>query len=117
MKMDSIFVGREKEIEVLDEAWQSKEAEMVAVIGRRRIGKTALIKHVYSENIDFEATGIQNAPLSEQLQNFALCLNDTFHSGAAVFKPANWLEAFYLLGAALDRKQKKERMKCREKRN
>ena len=110
MKMDSIFVGREKEIGVLYEALQSKEAEMVAVIGRRRIGKTALIKHVYSEHIDFEATGIQNAPLSEQLQNFALCLNDTFHNGAAVFKPANWLEAFYLLGAALDRKQKKERM-------
>jgi uncharacterized protein len=108
--MESIFVGRDKEIAILQEAFQSREAEMVAVIGRRRIGKTALIKHVYGERLDFEATGVQNAPLPEQLQNFALRLNDTFHEGATVFKPANWLEAFYLLGAALDRLQKKERM-------
>jgi hypothetical protein len=107
--MESIFVGREKEVRVLQEALQSKEAEMVAVIGRRRIGKTALIKHVYGEVIDFEATGVQNAPLAEQLQNFALRLNDTFQQGASVFKPANWLEAFYLLGAALDQKRKAEK--------
>ncbi len=108
--MESIFIGREKELEALREALQSREAEMVAVIGRRRVGKTSLIKHVYAEHIDFEATGIQNAPISEQLQNFALRLNDTFHNGATVFKPSNWLEAFYLLGAALDRQQKKETM-------
>jgi uncharacterized protein len=108
--MESTFIGREKETAVLHEAFASREAEMVAIIGRRRIGKTALIKHVYAEHIDFEATGVQNAPLTEQLQNFALRLNDTFHDGAAVFKPSNWLEAFYLLGAALDRQKKEGRM-------
>jgi hypothetical protein len=34
--------------------------------------------------------------MSEQLQNFTLQLNDTFFGGAAILKPANWLEAFHL---------------------
>jgi uncharacterized protein len=108
--MESVFIGREKEAQILHEALASREAEMIAVIGRRRVGKTSLITHIYAEHIDFEATGVQNAPLSEQLQNFALKLNDTFHNGASVYKPSNWLEAFYLLGTALDQKKKKERM-------
>jgi uncharacterized protein len=108
--MESIFIGREKESQVLREALQSREAEMIAVIGRRRVGKASLIKHVYAEHIDFEAIGVQNAPFSEQLQNFGLRLNDTFHGGANVFKPSNWLEAFYLLGSALDRKKKEGTM-------
>lgn len=108
--MESIFVGREKEAQMLREALVSREAEMIAVIGRRRVGKTSLIKYVYDEHIDFEATGVQNAPLSEQLQNFALRLNHTFHDGASVFKPSNWLDAFYLLTAALDRKKKETQM-------
>ena len=110
MAMEPIFIGREKETQILREALESREAEMIAVLGRRRVGKTSLIKHVYAEHIDFEATGVQDAPFAEQLQNFALRLNDTFHGGASVFKPSNWLEAFYLLGAALDRKKKEGTM-------
>ena len=41
---NNIFVGRKKEQEILKEALTSYEAEMVAVIGRRRVGKTYLIK-------------------------------------------------------------------------
>ena len=44
---------------------------MVAVIGRRRVGKTFLINTVYGTNIDFEITGIENTPLQRQLKNFA----------------------------------------------
>ncbi len=104
------FIGRQEEIRVLKEALASEEAEMVSVIGRRRVGKTYLVKHVYAGQLDFEASGVQNAPLSEQLQNFSLRLNETFFEGAAVLKPANWLDAFHQLGAALDRKKKAGRM-------
>jgi hypothetical protein len=104
------FVGRKEEIKVLAEALDSPEPEMVSVIGRRRVGKTYLIKHVYEGKIDFEASGVPNAPRLEQLQNFALRLNDTFSEGASVFKPSNWLEAFHQLGTALDRKKKTGRM-------
>jgi uncharacterized protein len=43
--MATTFIGRKKEQEVLQKALQSNEAEMVSVIGRRRIGKTFLIKN------------------------------------------------------------------------
>jgi len=42
------FIGREPEIRVLTDALESPEPELVAVIGRRRVGKTFLVRHVYS---------------------------------------------------------------------
>ena len=78
--MKNKFIGREKEQAILREALQSGEAEMVALIGRRRVGKTALVKQAYAEHLDFEMTGVQKAPLAEQLQNFALRLQETFGS-------------------------------------
>ena len=104
------FIGRETEKAILQAALDSNEAEMVAVIGRRRVGKTFLIKTFYEGRIDFEATGVQNSEKTEQLQNFTLRLNETFHKGEAVLKPTNWLDAFHQLGAALDRKKKRKRM-------
>ena len=97
------LIGRVEEINILKEALTSPEAEMISIIGRRRVGKTFLVKQVYAEQIDFEASGIQKAPFSEQLQNFTLRLNETFFGGAAILKPTNWLDAFHQLGAALDR--------------
>ena len=47
--------------------------------------------------------------MTEQLQNFASRLNQTFQNGALVYKPANWLEAFYLLGSAIDQLKDTER--------
>ncbi len=104
------LVGRKEETKILMEAYASPEAEMVSIIGRRRVGKTFLVKSVFGDQIDFEAIGIQKAPLSEQLQNFTLLLNQTFYDGAPVLTPTNWLQAFHQLGAALDKKKKSDRM-------
>ncbi|MEQ1746300.1 MAG: ATP-binding protein [Saprospiraceae bacterium] len=73
--MQQQFVGRQQEQAVLQKALQSHEPEMVAVIGRRRVGKTFLVRSTYSESIDFEITGIQNGSLQEQLQHFTDRLN------------------------------------------
>lgn len=54
------FVGRIEEKRMLENALQSSKAEMISVIGRRRNGKTFLVKSVYQEKIDFEITGIHN---------------------------------------------------------
>lgn len=83
---------------------------MVAVIGRRRVGKTSLIKTVFGDRIDFEITGIQNAPLREQLQHFATRIDKTFYEGKAKLKPKNWLDAFQMLIEALEQKKKTGRM-------
>jgi uncharacterized protein len=45
--MAAVFIGRKNEQEVLQKALQSNEAEMVSVMGRRRIGKTFLIKSIF----------------------------------------------------------------------
>ena len=100
--MKNKFIGREKEQGILTAALDSGEAEMVAVIGRRRVGKTFLVKTAYAQHLDFEVTGVQNASLSEQLQNFAFRINTTFYEGKAKLRPRNWLDAFQMLILALE---------------
>lgn len=95
--MQKKLVGRKKEIEVLREALDSGEAEMVSVIGRRRVGKTFLVRTIYENNICFELEGIQNAPRKEQLTNFVAQLNRVAKPEKKIAVPSNWLDAFYLL--------------------
>ena len=91
------FVGREKEIETLENLLTTQESEFVSVIGRRRVGKTFLVESVYAERLAFEITGIQNASLSEQLENFSVVLNLKSQSVLLPSVPKTWLEAFRLL--------------------
>lgn len=97
------FIGRRKERAILEKALESAEAEMVAVIGRRRVGKIFLINTVYGHNIDFEITGIENTPLQLQLKNFAYQLSEA--AGEPVERPSNWFDAFVRLIAYLKTKQ------------
>ena len=69
------LIGRIEERKILEKALQSPKAEMVSVIGRRRVGKTFLVKSAYEGRIDFEITGIQNATRQEQLRNFMIQLS------------------------------------------
>ncbi len=55
-EMTQRFIGRKKELEILQKTLQSEESEMVAVIGRRRVGKTFLVRTAYAEHLDFEIT-------------------------------------------------------------
>lgn len=91
------LTGRVKEQEVLQKALESGEAEMVSVIGRRRIGKTFLIKTTYQDRIVFELTGTKNAPLFEQLQNFAFSIQLADPNTLIVKPPKDWMEAFFIL--------------------
>ena len=100
--MATEFIGRKKEKEVLQKALESGEAEMISVIGRRRIGKTHLIKTVYKEHIVFEMTGIKNANTELQLQNFAGILQKQLGNGLKVEQPKNWLAAFFELSDYLE---------------
>ena len=72
------FIGRHKEREMLLKILENREPEMVSVIGRRRVGKTFLIRSVYEQHIDFELTGIQNASLQQQLTHFLAQMTISF---------------------------------------
>lgn len=97
MMQKSMLIGREKEIATLQALLGTGEAELVSVIGRRRVGKTFLVQSVYAGRIAFEITGIQNASLRDQLENFSIALNLHANSSLPVQNPKTWLEAFRLL--------------------
>ena len=108
--MDSILVGRASQIEEMKLALTSNKPEMVALIGRRRVGKTYLVRQVYKEEIVFELTGLQYGNKSEQLQNFMLSLNRYFPNYPIEKLPSSWLEAFHLLTKAITSLNKKEKV-------
>ena len=95
--MQKIITGREKEKAILSEALESYEAELVSVIGRRRVGKTFLIETTYQDNIIFQLTGIQKESLSTQLRNFRDVLVEYSNSLLPIEQPKDWLAAFQLL--------------------
>jgi len=95
--MQEKLIGRKKEQILLQKAWKSNRAEMVAVIGRRRVGKTFLIRSFFNNTFDFEITGIQDAPQKEQLKNFKIQLDKVTESTLPVQQPKDWLDAFVLL--------------------
>ncbi len=96
------IIGREKEVKILDGVWKSKDAEFIAVYGRRRVGKTHLIREYFSDKgIYLEASGAKDKPLKKQLENFMKAVSQTFFKGAPLHTPQNWDEAFEILAKAL----------------
>ena len=104
--MTNKLIGREREQAILQQAIQSDESEMVAIIGRRRVGKTFLIRSVYGDKIDIEFTGVQNATRNEQLASFHFLITRYAKDSTAIKPPKNWLEAFHQLITVLDKKRK-----------
>jgi AAA+ ATPase superfamily predicted ATPase len=91
------FIGRKPERAILEEALQSGEAEMVAIVGRRRVGKTFLVTQTYAGRIVFELTGVQKATLKQQLTNFRDELYNVAGGEALPEVPGDWLSAFRML--------------------
>ncbi|GAB3012499.1 ATP-binding protein [Niabella terrae] len=102
------IIGREEEKKILSDALQSKDAELIAVYGRRRIGKTFLIHNHYDKHIRFELTGVHEARLKDQLHNFSLALQTSMAIPVAPADPTNWIDAFSLLSDHLKTLLKKE---------
>jgi uncharacterized protein len=88
------IIGRETEIQILRETLTSPDSELVAMYGRRRVGKTYLIEAVFEKEMVFSLTGLQDASLDRQLENFTETLISTFGLPADTPTPPNWLKAF-----------------------
>lgn len=100
-----IIVGRQKQIKQLEDALASSKPEMVAVIGRRRVGKTFLISNVYSKQLIFEQIGLQFTTQREQLKVFVNQISKHFPRFIFSENPTTWLDAFFLLGKAIEQEQ------------
>lgn len=91
-----MIVGRKEEIGKLMHAYKSEYSEFVAVYGRRRIGKTFLIRETFHDMFTFQYTGILNISNKEQISEFYTSL---LIQGlpADTNTPKTWFEAFHLL--------------------
>ena len=102
--MNSI-IGREREINSLQWCLEKGESQFVVVYGRRRVGKTFLIKEFFKNEFTFSMTGIYGATKEIQLANFTIALRQYWNRNFKI--PKDWTEAFYLLRDYLQEKKKK----------
>ena len=95
-------IGRSKEIDFLDQCVSSKKPEFLVVYGRRRVGKTFLIKEYFKNNFSFYATGILNGNTHNQLKAFDESLKNCGIKEKGI--PKDWFEAFGRLRNLLETK-------------
>ncbi|MGB0929198.1 MAG: ATP-binding protein [Chitinophagales bacterium] len=94
------FIGREKEWKKLEVLKNSSRSEFVAVYGRRRVGKTVLIREAFQNTFTFQATATANVPTKLQLLNFYTAL-ETHRKGLGKNDfPSTWFEAFQQLDSS-----------------
>jgi AAA+ ATPase superfamily predicted ATPase len=93
---EKIFAGRKEEYDILQELLNKPAAELVAVLGRRRIGKTYLVKQAYATQLCFHFTGIKDANRNTMLAAFTEKIATATRKKNTPF-PTNWMDAFSLL--------------------
>lgn len=109
--MDKI-IGRITEKNELTEAFNSNNAEFIAVYGRRRVGKTYLIKHFFQAKpcVYFQMTGIYKGLLNQHLSRFSKEIGETFYHGASIKVSDNWMDAFEELTLAMEQVPKNKKI-------
>lgn len=111
----SAIIGRKQEIEELRRLYDSDRPEFVAVYGRRRVGKTFLIKQALKDKFTFQHTGVSPVDQEEEKNRLKTQLESFYYSmlnhGLEGFKqPKTWMEAFFQLTQLLQKLDKGQRM-------
>ena len=110
-----MMVGRERERADIEKLIASDKSEFIAVYGRRRIGKTFLIRETCRYQFAFEHTGLKNTlsdkaghevpvkdAMKRQLSEFAASLRRYGRVKKSI--PRDWFAAFHLLEDLLEEK-------------
>ena len=105
MKTD--IIGREKESNRLLTLYKSTKSEFITVYGRRRVGKTYLIKQYFEGKFTFETSGIIDG--SKEMQFFAF-FDSLKKYGFEGNPPKNWLEAFVDLSQVIEKNKQKRKV-------
>jgi uncharacterized protein len=105
--MTKELVGREFEVDKLQQIAANAHAELVAVIGRRRVGKTHLIKTTFKNKFSFDFTAINTESTSVQLELFTKKIQEYSKTALPIATPNNWNEAFNNLKTILTSRKKK----------
>jgi AAA+ ATPase superfamily predicted ATPase len=98
------IIGREEERAMLEKLLNSKQAEFLAIYGRRRVGKTMLIRGFFKEKkgiIFLNTTGTLQGSMRDQIDNFTQQVGAAFYQGAQLKNGKNWNETFKTLNDAI----------------
>jgi len=100
-----MLIGRKVEIQRLEKLYNSKEAEFAVLYGRRRVGKTYLIRQFFKDKKCqfFQATGVQKGLLTIQIKHFTESLSETFSHGIELKPPSSWEDALRLLTQLIEK--------------
>ncbi len=101
IKMAEI-IGRKEEVALLQSLKQVDRSAFVAVYGRRRVGKTYLIRSFYEGQFTFQLTGIANVSTANQLTNFHSAFVRDFPQLEDNPLPTDWFQAFQQLISAIE---------------
>ena len=92
------IIGREREKKQLKRLIDSKDPELLALYGRRRIGKTYMIQNYFCDKgVYFELSGMSRGKTQDQLNKFPKAMQKTFLLENPISTPKNWQKAFDLL--------------------
>lgn len=103
-----MIVARKEELLILKEAYEKNESQFIAVYGRRRIGKTFLVREAFNYSFFFSHAGIANGTKKEEIKSFIQSLKD---QGVNVDKyPEDWLSVFSFLKKKIESSEEKKKV-------
>lgn len=103
-----MIIGRKYEQQRLKEAFASEESEFVAVYGRRRVGKTFLVRETFQYDLTFQHSGLAQSDKKQQLKAWTISLKN--HGLQVKRIPSNWIDAFELLKELINRSREKKKI-------
>ena len=109
----SVIIGRRQETEELMNIYHRQQAQLVAVYGRRRVGKTYLVRELFKDQFVFYHTGV--SPLELKDTNLLEAQLAAFNSSLIRYgadtddRPKDWMEAFHRLATLIEQSDKKQR--------
>jgi hypothetical protein len=104
------LVGRRRERAELSDLLDSPKAELLALYGRRRVGKTYLVREFFSGRATFfEVSGRVDGSRETHLRLFAESLSEAFSPGVEREPPTTWHQAFRTLWAEVERRRRSKR--------
>ncbi len=101
--MSEKIIGRQGEMALLEKYYHSGKAEFIALYGRRRVGKTFLIRQYFDNQFAFDMTGVLEGNKAEQSAAFHMALKAYGYKGR---KNTTWMDAFFALRQLMEDKIK-----------
>jgi uncharacterized protein len=97
------IICRSKEVTLLEKILASKKPEFLALYGRRRVGKTYLIRSFFERKrcVFFSVMGTKNGSYQDQIRHFIQRVGEVFLGGISPQPKKNWDEAFQMLRDAI----------------